>query len=216
LLIAATITTNFGLQQVKAITIQANSSTVNFTIIANIEGWNATVLGCTPGTSNCDPTITEFRGVPFTASIKWGDCCAHDFAIYTKGFAPTGVDPFNICTLTNTNGCLARSTQVSSTSTSSSLSFNATVPKDDFTGLGGYEYYCEFHPTSMHGKFTVYKTPDLVKAGTVNIVDVATVAFSFGATPTSSNWNAAADLDNNGVVNILDVAFDAFYFGQPI
>jgi hypothetical protein len=68
----------------------------------------------------------------------------------------------------------------------------------------------------MHGKFTVYKSPDLVKAGTVNIVDVATVAFSFGATPTSQNWNVAADLNNDGVVNILDVAFDAFYFGQPI
>jgi len=50
----------------------------------------------------------------------------------------------------------------------------------------------------------------------VNIVDVATVAFSFGATPTSPNWNAAADLNNDGKVDILDVAFDAFYFGQPI
>jgi len=68
----------------------------------------------------------------------------------------------------------------------------------------------------MHGKFTLYKSPDLNNDGVVNIVDVATVAFSFGATPTSSNWNAAADLDNNGVVNILDVALDAFYFGNNI
>jgi hypothetical protein len=42
------------------------------------------------------------------------------------------------------------------------------------------------------------------------------VAFSFGASPTSSNWNVTADLDNNGVVNILDVALDAFYFGSNV
>jgi len=214
LLIAGTLTANFGLQKVGAVIRPAASSPLAFTLLANIEGWNATVSGCTSGTPNCDPTITQFRGVPFAATIKWGDCCTHDFAIYTAGFATTGVDPTNVCSTANTNGCLAASNTVFQSTTT--LSFNATVPKDDFTGLGFYEYFCQFHPTSMHGKFTVYKNPDLAKAGTVNIVDVATVAFSFAATPTSSNWNAAADLNNDGKVDILDVALDAFYFGQPI
>jgi plastocyanin len=214
LLIAGTLTANVGFQQVKAVTIQAAGSIVNFAIVANLEGWNATVAGCTSGTPNCNPTIIEFRGVPFTVQVRWGNCCAHDFAIYTKDFPASGVDPLSTCSTTSTNGCLAKSATISAGTTT--LSFNATVPKDDFTGLGGYEYYCQFHPLSMHGKFTVYKTPDLVKAGVVNIVDVATVAFSFGATPTSTNWNAAADLDNNGIVNILDVATVAFYFGKTI
>jgi plastocyanin len=238
ILSVGTLTANFGLQRVKpnsttttrsplgAVntnlvaqkgTVSAAStgnSIVNFTIVADVEAWNSTVIGCTSGTPSCNPTILEFRGVPFGVKVQWGDCCTHDFSIYTAGTSASGVSLSDTCSTTNTNGCLARSAPVFQTTTT--LNFNATVPKDDFTGLGAYEYYCEYHPTSMHGKFKLYKSPDLVKAGTVNIVDVATVAFSFGATPTSPNWNAAADLDNNGVVNILDVAFDAFYFGQPV
>jgi plastocyanin len=215
LLIAETVTVNFGLEKVKAKIIPAAAtSPQNFTIIANIEGWNATVSGCTSGTPTCEPTIIEFRGVTFTAQVKWGDCCAHNFAIYTAGFPAGSVNTGNPCSSTNTNGCLATSADVFQTTTT--ISFTPTIPKDDFTGLGTYEYYCQHHAGSMHGKFTLYKSPDLNNDGAVNIVDVATVAFSFGATPTSSNWNAAADLDNNGVVNILDVALDAFYFGNNI
>src|SRR6266568_240847 len=109
---------------------------------------------------------------------------------------------------------LGKSSNVFQSTTS--FSFTPTTPKDDFSGPGTYEYYCQFHPTSMHGKFTVYKSVDLDNNGVVNIVDVATVAFSFDATPTSSTWNLAADIDNNGVVNIIDVAIAAFYFGDTI
>ena len=215
LLLAGTVTTNFGLEKVKAnIMAAVATSPQNFTIITNIEGWNATVTGCTTGTPTCEPTIIEFRGVTFTAQVKWGDCCTHDFAIYTGGFPAGSVSTSNPCSSTNANGCLAASSNVFQSS--SSLSFTPVIPKDDFSRVGAFEYYCQFHPGSMHGKFTLYKSPDLNNDGVVNIVDVATVAFSFGATPTSSNWNAAADLDNNGVVNILDVALDAFYFGNNI
>ncbi len=208
LLIAGTVTVNFGVRNVKA------ASPVNFTVIANVEAWNSTLLGCTPGTPTCNPTVKEFRGIPFTATVQWGDCCTHDFAIYTAGFPASSVMNTDICSTANANGCLAKSSNVFMST--AMLSFDPTVPKDDFSGLGGYEFYCQFHPGSMHGKLQVYKSPDLDKNGTVNIVDVATVAFSFGATPSSANWNVAADLNNDGVVNILDVAFDAFYFGQPI
>jgi len=215
ILVAGTITANFGLQKVKAtVTPSVMSNPQNFTIIANLEGWNATVSGCTSGTPTCQPTIIEFRGVAFTAQVKWGDCCTHDFAIYTGGFPAGSVSTLNTCSLSNTNGCLAKSSNVFQSTTS--FSFTPTTPKDDFSGPGTYEYYCQFHPTSMHGKFTVYKSVDLDNNGVVNIVDVATVAFSFDATPTSSTWNLAADIDNNGVVNIIDVAIAAFYFGDTI
>jgi dockerin type I repeat protein len=238
ILAVGTLTANFGLQKVKASpattkstpvrtvstnlvvhkgtvsTASTGSSIVNFTIMANVEAWNGTVTGCTSGTPSCNPTVLEFRGVTFIAKVQWGDCCTHDFAIYTGGFPAGSVSTTNTCSLSNTNGCLVASSPVFSSTTT--ISFTPTIPKDDFTGLGTYEYYCQYHPGPMHGKFTLYKSPDLDKSGVVSIVDVATVAFSFGATPTSSNWNAAADLDNNGVVNILDVAFDAFYFGDNI
>jgi plastocyanin len=237
ILAVGTLTANFGLQKIKASpttsrsaagpvdtnlvsnkgTVSAasiGSSLVNFTLIADFESWNSTVFGCTSGTPSCNPTVLEFRGVAFGVKVQWGDCCTHDFAIYTGGFPAASVTPTDPCSTSSTNGCLAKSSNVFQSTTS--IAFTPTIPKDDFTGLGKYEYFCQFHPDSMHGKFTLYKSPDLDKNGVVNIIDVATVAFSFGATPTSPNWNAAADLDNNGVVNILDVAFDAFYFGQNI
>ena len=234
ILITGTLTANFAIKETKthqivnghiftrtqtvsseprARIVAAAANVANFVIVANIEGWNGTT-GCTSGTPNCNPAITEFRGVTFSAQVNWGDCCTHDFAIYTGGFPAAGVSPTNPCSTSSTNGCLVTSSNVFQSTTS--ISFTPAIPKDDFTGLGTYEYYCQFHPGSMHGRFTLYKSPDLDKNGVVNIIDVATVAFSFGATPTSPNWNAAADLDNNGVVNIIDVAVDAFYFGQTI
>ena len=68
----------------------------------------------------------------------------------------------------------------------------------------------------MHGQFQIFKSPDLNGDKSINILDLASVAFSFGATPTSANWNAAADINNDGHVDILDLAFDAFYFGNTL
>ena len=56
---------------------------------------------------------------------------------------------------------------------------------------------------------------DLNGDGTVDIVDVAIVAFSFGSGLGSPNYNPSADLDANGTVNINDVAIAAFYFADP-
>jgi dockerin type I repeat protein len=56
---------------------------------------------------------------------------------------------------------------------------------------------------------------DLNGDGTVDIVDVAIVAFSFGSSLGSPNYNPYADLDANGTVNINDVAIAAFYFAAP-
>jgi hypothetical protein len=53
---------------------------------------------------------------------------------------------------------------------------------------------------------------DIDRDGKVDIVDVATVAFSFGSSLGSPNYNPVADLDANGIVNINDVAIAAFYF----
>jgi dockerin type I repeat protein len=210
ILLVATLTSSGNIRTARA---WGATNPGNFTIIADIEGWNLT-----------NPTVTEFRAVGFKAIVNWGDCCTHDFAYYTNGFSPGSVNTSDICNVDNTIGCLARTaanvsaTYCAATSPAecSSLVYSPSVPANDFSGLGGYEFFCQFHPSTMHGHIQVYKDPDLDNNGSVSIVDVANVAFAFGATPTSPNWNAAADLNNDGVVNILDVAFDAFYFGAPI
>jgi plastocyanin len=230
LLVAGTVLGNFGLQKTNAVSTPTLTKGVSptvlsdpaiFSIIGFVGGWNSSTGAlCSPsGTANCNPGLTQFRGVTFNVTVIWGDCCPHDFAIYTGGTPPGSVSSLDACAPTSTSGCLAKSIQISSARLSVPFSFKPTIPADDFTGLGTYEYYCQFHPSSMHGTATVYKSPDLDRDKTVDIVDVATVAFSFGSSALPSptpTWNVAADLNNDGHVNILDVAFVAFYFGRPL
>jgi len=54
----------------------------------------------------------------------------------------------------------------------------------------------------------------LNKDGTVNIVDMATVAKAFGSRPIIPEWNAVADMNVNEVINIVDVAKAAESFGK--
>jgi len=61
----------------------------------------------------------------------------------------------------------------------------------------------------------VSQNPDVNTNGRVEIIDVATVGFAFGATKGSPRWNPASDLDLNGVVNIIDVAIVSYDFGAP-
>ena len=77
-------------------------------------------------------------------------------------------------------------------------------------GLG-----CLINTSSGGEVFVVSKNPDLANQGRVSIVDIATIALSFGSTPSSHNWNSNADLNDDGSVNIPDVAIAAIEFGIP-
>lgn len=50
--------------------------------------------------------------------------------------------------------------------------------------------------------------------GKVNIFDLVIVARAFGSTPTSSNWDARADMNGDGKVNIFDLVIVAKNFGK--
>lgn len=198
---------------------EATHDPKNFAVLASSSGWNSTV------SPSSNPTVTEFRGLLFTVRVEHDDVPGvnHNFALYTKDFPTGSVFLSNFCDLNRTSpGCLLRSATVTATAPLDTESFTPAVPLDDFTGPGGYEYYCEFHRITMHGKIKVLKNPDVggpagPPDGRVDIIDVATAAFSFGATagpPPSSTWNIAVDLDNSGRIDIVDVATGAFYFGK--
>ena len=98
-----------------------------------------------------------------------------------------------------------------------SLSWHAELlPRGNYTLFASAVY----GPSNLsngavtYGPFTIFFPGDLDRDCRVDIVDVATVAFAFGSTPSSPNWNPYADLNNDGTVNIVDVATAAFQFGQ--
>lgn len=177
--------------------VAATGALTDFVIFAFFLGWNSS--------TTANPQVTEYVGVPFTATAKYtGDLLAHTFAIYTANFPSTSVFPSDSCSLTNINGCLAASPQISRTSTSVTLAFTPG-PLVCCTGPGVYEYYCQFHPDTMHGKFRILKDPDINGDHAINFLDLGIIGSAFLSTPTSPNWNPGADLNNDGVVNFLDL-----------
>jgi len=61
---------------------------------------------------------------------------------------------------------------------------------------------------------TVFLVGDVNGDCKVDIVDLAKVGAAFGSTPSSPNWNPAADLDHNGKVDIVDLVIVASRFGS--
>lgn len=55
--------------------------------------------------------------------------------------------------------------------------------------------------------------PDVNSDGTVNILDIATLAAAFGCEPGDERWNPMTDMDMNEIVNIIDIADVARNFG---
>lgn len=62
--------------------------------------------------------------------------------------------------------------------------------------------------------FTVTFLGDLSLDGTVNIIDVSIVAYSFGHSVGSEKWNPDADLNNDYTINIVDITMVAIEFGN--
>jgi plastocyanin len=233
ILLAGTFTVNFTFERVnKAPAVAPNAKLaakqpgissplfVNltaYTINAFVEGWNSSAgVICSPsGSANCNPGLVMFRGVTTTIKAVWGDCCPHTFSLYTKGFPSTNVFSTDPCSTTTTNGCVAKTIQFGTGRTVTFL-FAPNIPQDDFTGLGVYEYYCQIHPDTMHGKVIIYKNPNISGTGVVNILDASALALSFDSTHGMTSFNAAADFDNSGTVDIIDASFLANLFDRPI
>lgn len=222
LIASGLVMVHFGVQKVSAL---STNTPALFTLFALFSGWNSTqppgsFNPCSPsGTPTCNPALTQFRGVAFFATIKAvsGDF-DHTFALYSAGTNPSTVSPSDCASMSNgcikTTGCVGTGAGCLATTT---LSYSPTLPVEgSYNGTGTIQYFCTFHPTTMHGTITLYKNPDVDGDHRVDIVDLATVAIAYGSTPVSANWNSAADINNDGRVNILDLAFVAFYYGTTL
>jgi hypothetical protein len=47
--------------------------------------------------------------------------------------------------------------------------------------------------------------------GLVNVQDLTSVSFAYGARPTSANWNADANFDKNGIIDIRDLGTTSYH-----
>ena len=189
----------------------ASHDPTDFFLRATANGWNATTTGlCSPsGTDICNPHVREFRGVIFSVTIQGADrFLTHNLAVYPKNYPPEQV-------FLGSFAALARSANVGNRDVAS-LSFTPTLPNNDFAGTSGLEYYCEFHPDTMHARATVFKSPDLTGDGSVTILDISPMAFAFGSTPGAANWDVSSDIDNDGDVDIVDIATAAIYFDEVL
>lgn len=63
--------------------------------------------------------------------------------------------------------------------------------------------------------YSVSRNLDMGAQGTIDIVDLATVAFHFNSLLGQPNYSAITDVNADGAVNIQDLALVAFYFNDP-
>jgi len=63
---------------------------------------------------------------------------------------------------------------------------------------------------------TVNLFGDLNLDGTVNIIDISIVAYSYGSSPENERWNPKADVNHDGTIDVRDVALVAKEFGKKV
>ena len=130
-----------------------------------------------------------------------------------SGFAGS-VDLRTTVNGTGVTATLGGQSQYLSSGSDLSITLNITTSKS--TSLGNYTVTI----TASNGPLSQLLTiplrvnmlGDLDGDGTVNIVDLASIAACYLTTPASPNWNPLADLNHDGVVNMADVAIAAASF----
>lgn len=172
-------------------TVSAADPTRYF-LFAHFAGWNASQ----PVVNPTIQSVFLFVGESFTVTAQSVDT-THNLAYYQPGTLSQEVSfP------TEPNAKRLASTADIRLGFSRALTFT-------FQAHGFFEYYCEYHPLSMHGKVRVLRSPDINRDRVVNILDLVIVATVFLTTPTSPNWRPDADLNFDNVVNILDLVIVA-------
>lgn len=65
-------------------------------------------------------------------------------------------------------------------------------------------------------KLETHLSTDIDGDGTVNIIDLASVARAWNTRPGDPRWDPRCDIDENGLVNIIDVTLVALDFGKQV
>jgi len=65
-------------------------------------------------------------------------------------------------------------------------------------------------------KLETHLLTDINGDGTVNIIDLASVAMAWGTRPGDPRWDPKCDIDENGLVNIIDLTLVALDWGKKV
>lgn len=125
--VAFLVLVSFGV----VVTPPTAAADVAFNLKADLNGWVGE-------DGSLNPTLTLGIGAGGTVTITWVNS-AHNWAIYAGGTPPEDVSH-------GSPNALVRTTDVWSSGPTASVKFTISAP-------GTYEYYCEYHPFFMHGKF---------------------------------------------------------------
>ncbi len=163
-------------------------------LLANINGWD---FGDPDGTNN---QLQKYINETFTMTLIWTDISTiyvHEFAIYPPGTTPSQVGPTSTLAIT-------RSAIVSSTNTPVNITFSFGAKGLLHHAI--YEYYCDFHPLTMHGQILVTIPGDVNGDFKVNITDFFLFVPQLGSV--HANWDRfygpRSDINRDLQVNIAD------------
>jgi hypothetical protein len=97
--------------------------------------------------------------------------------------------------------------------------FNMTIRIRPLGGMvGNYTIYaCSYYEyiiITQQTQFRVVLITDINGDGTVDITDVAMVAYAYASTPGDPRWDDRCDLNNDLIIDITDVAMVAYDYGK--
>jgi hypothetical protein len=158
-------------------------------LLATVNGWD---FGSPDGTNN---PLQKYITETFTLTLFWVDL-SHELAFYPPGTLPTQVSP-------TSSLAIGRSSVVDITHPTVTFTFNFAAHGK---GHGVYEYYCDFHPTTMHGQITITIAGDVNGDFQVNIADFPLFLSQLGQT--HATWDRQlgprSDFNRDLQVNIAD------------
>jgi hypothetical protein len=163
------------------------------------------------GTSSQDPehpegTLYAFDGTEWNVALETASYAVWRLTIYNDMLFAATWDPAFIYVLSDSGWEVV-------------CDLDDYIPQhiDSFAVYDGTLYVGTAVPGWIYAtQLRVYMETDLNHDGIVNILDLSTVAYSFGTKEGDEGYNAIADLDKNDEVNILDLSIVAMDYGKTI
>ncbi len=151
--------------------------------------------------------------------------------LFNNTFDQTNVTVYGTFNLNQTSRTLTGTVTVTATNATTgevifAKSFNITVV---YTSNGAARFIlaiptsplwlgstCAYNTASGQVQCFVSRNPDPTRNGTVDVIDFGMLAYRYGATLNSPNYDPALDLAGSGTIGIVDAGIMSMDFGAPV